>query len=122
MTCLVPETLPVHAGTGPCTKCSCSKFSGKGNICENCRHHYDDHSIGWLKHREILAPSRPSRSPAVRRPALQLRQQLIQLELRKELRTAPGVRFHPFAPYARRSTGSVPAAAVAGNGRLVSGP
>ena len=31
-------------------------------------------------------------------PALQLRQQLVQLQLRKELRAAPGVRLHPWLP------------------------
>ena len=36
-----------RAGTGPCTKCSCSRFQGRGSVCENCKHHYNEHNIAW---------------------------------------------------------------------------
>jgi hypothetical protein len=36
-----------RAGTGPCTKCNCSRFEGRGSVCENCKHHYNEHSIAW---------------------------------------------------------------------------
>ena len=34
-----------RAGTGSCTRCTCSRFEGRGSVCENCRHHYDEHNI-----------------------------------------------------------------------------
>jgi hypothetical protein len=43
------ERRPVRAGTGTCTKCSCSRFEGHGSICENCKHHYDEHNVAWLR-------------------------------------------------------------------------
>jgi hypothetical protein len=30
-------------GLGRCGRCSCPSFQGRGNICEYCGHHYDDH-------------------------------------------------------------------------------
>jgi hypothetical protein len=31
-------------GLGQCRLCSCWAFKGRGNICEDCGHHYDDHT------------------------------------------------------------------------------
>ncbi len=31
-------------GLGQCRLCSCQAFKGRGNICEDCGHHYDDHT------------------------------------------------------------------------------
>jgi hypothetical protein len=30
-------------GLGRCGRCSCPSFKGRGNICEDCGHRYDDH-------------------------------------------------------------------------------
>ena len=43
-----------HAGTGSCTKCTCSRFEGRGSICENCKHHYDEHNIAWPRGRDLV--------------------------------------------------------------------
>ena len=43
------ERRPARAGTGSCTKCTCSRFEGHGSICENCKHHYDEHNVAWLR-------------------------------------------------------------------------
>ena len=43
-----------HAGTGSCTKCTCSRFEGRGSICENCKHHYDEHNIAWPRGRDLI--------------------------------------------------------------------
>lgn len=34
----------VWCGLGQCRVCSCSAFRGQGNVCEDCGHHYDDHT------------------------------------------------------------------------------
>ena len=31
-------------GLGQCRLCSCVAFKGRGNVCEDCGHHYDDHT------------------------------------------------------------------------------
>jgi hypothetical protein len=41
------ERRPARAGTGSCTKCTCSRFEGHGSVCENCKHHYNEHNIAW---------------------------------------------------------------------------
>jgi hypothetical protein len=43
------ERRPARAGTGSCTKCTCSRFEGHASICENCKHHYDEHNVAWLR-------------------------------------------------------------------------
>jgi len=43
------ERRPARAGTGTCTKCTCDRFAGHGGICENCKHHYDEHNVAWLR-------------------------------------------------------------------------
>jgi hypothetical protein len=35
---------PFWCGLGQCRRCSCVAFKGRGNICEDCGHHYDDHT------------------------------------------------------------------------------
>jgi hypothetical protein len=39
-----PRRMPVRCGLGQCRLCSCHAFRGRGNVCEDCRHHYDDHT------------------------------------------------------------------------------
>lgn len=34
----------VRCGLGQCRLCSCSAFRGQGNVCEDCGHHYGDHT------------------------------------------------------------------------------
>jgi hypothetical protein len=34
----------VWCGLGQCRICSCPAFDGRGNLCENCGHHYDEHT------------------------------------------------------------------------------
>jgi hypothetical protein len=36
----------LFCGLGPCKYCSCRRFRGNGNICEECGHHYDEHTTG----------------------------------------------------------------------------
>jgi hypothetical protein len=31
-------------GLGRCKLCACMAFKGKGNYCEDCKHHYGDHA------------------------------------------------------------------------------
>jgi hypothetical protein len=32
-----------RCGLGRCGRCSCSSFADRGNVCEYCGHHYDEH-------------------------------------------------------------------------------
>jgi hypothetical protein len=34
----------LSCGLGQCRICSCPAFKGHGNICEDCGHHYGDHT------------------------------------------------------------------------------
>lgn len=34
----------VGCGLGQCRRCSCPAFGGRGNVCEDCGHHYDEHT------------------------------------------------------------------------------
>lgn len=52
---------------GPCKRCSCGKFGGNGNICEECGHHYDEHTTGRAPERET--PSTAALAAASRRTA-----------------------------------------------------
>lgn len=36
--------LVARLGLGRCRLCSCQAFRGRGNICEDCGHHYDEHT------------------------------------------------------------------------------
>ena len=38
------QECPFWCGLGQCRLCSCVAFKGRGNICEDCGHHYDDHT------------------------------------------------------------------------------
>lgn len=33
-----------RCGLGECRICSCRAFKGRGNICEDCGHYYDEHT------------------------------------------------------------------------------
>jgi hypothetical protein len=48
------ERRPARAGTGSCTKCTCSRFEGHGSICENCKHHYDEHNVAWPRGLDLI--------------------------------------------------------------------
>jgi hypothetical protein len=43
-----------QAGTGSCTKCTCTRFEGQGSICENCKHHYDEHNVAWPRGCDLI--------------------------------------------------------------------
>ena len=43
----------VRCGLGQCRLCSCWAFRGQGNVCEDCRHHYDDHTTKPFRTGEI---------------------------------------------------------------------
>jgi hypothetical protein len=40
-----------RCGLGQCRLCSCPAFKGQGNRCEDCGHHYDDHTTKPFLHR-----------------------------------------------------------------------
>jgi hypothetical protein len=48
----------IWCGLGQCRLCSCPAFRGPGNRCEDCGHHYDEHttSLG-LRGRQSRKPS-----------------------------------------------------------------
>ena len=37
------KVVPMKAGFGACSKCSCKNFEGNDQQCSNCGHSYGDH-------------------------------------------------------------------------------
>jgi hypothetical protein len=41
----------LRCGLGQCSLCSCPAIKGQGNRCEDCGHHYDEHTTKPFRHR-----------------------------------------------------------------------
>jgi hypothetical protein len=52
---------PVRYGLGQCRICSCIAFRGQGNQCEDCGHHYGDHTTKPFR-TGVTGPHQPATS------------------------------------------------------------
>ena len=46
--------MAIWCGLGRCSRCSCPAFQGRGNICEYCSHHYDEHGTSPFRGATLL--------------------------------------------------------------------
>jgi hypothetical protein len=54
---------PARCGLGKCRLCSCVAFRGRGDVCEDCGHHYGDHTTKPFRAGVTGLPQHAGRAP-----------------------------------------------------------